>query len=123
MRDKVLPAIAASKPGHHFVKTHSMFAKVGHHQLILPQLTEELVSAFVVGNAPVAVGGLVFSGPTDPATGGCEGGGIVGRRLPGALVIATQNPDGVPGRINPGAFYYIADKTGFYPNAFGAELP
>ena len=39
MRAKVLPAIAASKPGHHFVKTHSKVAIVRGHHLIMPQVT------------------------------------------------------------------------------------
>lgn len=39
MRDKVRPALAASKPGHHFVKTHSMVGQVGPHHLIRPDVT------------------------------------------------------------------------------------
>ena len=39
MRAKVLPAIAASKPGHHFVKTHSRVARLGGYNLIMPEVT------------------------------------------------------------------------------------
>lgn len=39
MRAKVLPMIAASKPGHHFVKTHSKIDMVGPYHLIMPEVT------------------------------------------------------------------------------------
>ena len=38
-RPKVLRAIAASKPGHHFVKTHSQIRRIGTVDLILPEVT------------------------------------------------------------------------------------
>lgn len=38
-RAKVLPAIAASRPGHHFVKTHSKIDKIGNYPLIMPEVT------------------------------------------------------------------------------------
>lgn len=38
-RPKVLRAIAASKPGHHFVKTHCQVRRLGGHDLILPEVT------------------------------------------------------------------------------------
>lgn len=43
MRAKVLPAIAASKPGHHFVKTHSKVDVIGPHHLIMPEVTAAAV--------------------------------------------------------------------------------
>jgi hypothetical protein len=39
VRPKVLRLIAASKPGHHFVKTHCQIAKIGPHELIMPEVT------------------------------------------------------------------------------------
>jgi hypothetical protein len=39
MRPKVLRAIAASKPGHHFVKTHCQVRRMGGHDLITPEVT------------------------------------------------------------------------------------
>lgn len=39
MRQKVLPAIAASRPGHHFVKTHSRIGALHGQPLIMPQVT------------------------------------------------------------------------------------
>ncbi len=39
MRPKALRAIAASKPGHHFVKTHCQVRKIGGRDLILPEVT------------------------------------------------------------------------------------
>lgn len=38
-RAKVLPAIAASKQGHHFVKTHSKVDRIGKYHLIMPEVT------------------------------------------------------------------------------------
>lgn len=38
-RAKALPAIAASKPGHHFVKTHSKVGRIGKSSLIMPEVT------------------------------------------------------------------------------------
>lgn len=38
-RPKVLRAIAASKPGHHFVKTHCQVRRIAGHDLILPEVT------------------------------------------------------------------------------------
>jgi hypothetical protein len=38
-RPKVLRLIAASKPGHHFVKTHCQITKIGSHELIMPEVT------------------------------------------------------------------------------------
>ncbi|MFK7941725.1 MAG: sulfotransferase domain-containing protein [Paracoccaceae bacterium] len=39
VRAKVLPAIAASKPGHHFVKTHSKVGRLLGYPLIMPEVT------------------------------------------------------------------------------------
>jgi hypothetical protein len=39
VRPKALRLIAASKPGHHFVKTHCQIAKIGPHELIMPEVT------------------------------------------------------------------------------------
>ena len=38
-RPKVLRAIAASKPGHHFVKTHCQVRRIAGHDLIVPEVT------------------------------------------------------------------------------------
>ena len=38
-RPKVLRAIAASKPGHHFVKTHCQVRRIAGHDLIVPDVT------------------------------------------------------------------------------------
>ena len=39
MRPKVLRAVAASKPGHHFVKTHSQVRRIGSVDLVPPEVT------------------------------------------------------------------------------------
>ena len=45
MRPKVLNIIAASKPGHHFVKTHCKIDRIGPYDLIPPQVTAAAVYA------------------------------------------------------------------------------
>jgi hypothetical protein len=42
-RPKVLRAIALSKPGHHFVKTHCQVRRIAGHDLILPEVTAAAV--------------------------------------------------------------------------------
>lgn len=42
-RQKALRAIAASKPGHHFVKTHSQVRRINNVDLILPEVTAAAV--------------------------------------------------------------------------------
>lgn len=42
-RPKVLRAIAASKPGHHFVKTHCQVRRIGDVDLILPEVTASAI--------------------------------------------------------------------------------
>lgn len=48
MRAKVLPAIAASKQGHHFVKTHSLVGQMGPYHLIMPEVTAAAI--FMIRN-------------------------------------------------------------------------
>jgi hypothetical protein len=43
IRPRVLRAIAASKPGHHFVKTHCQVRRIGGHDLIPPEVTAAAV--------------------------------------------------------------------------------
>ncbi len=43
VRPKALRLIAASKSGHHFVKTHCQIVKIGAHDLILPEVTAAAV--------------------------------------------------------------------------------
>ncbi len=47
-RTKVLRAIAASKPSHHFVKTHCQVRRISGHDLILPEVTAAAI--YVVRN-------------------------------------------------------------------------
>ena len=48
MRPKVLRLIAASKPNHHFVKTHSLIGRMGDTVLIPPEVT--VAAAYMIRN-------------------------------------------------------------------------